>query len=102
MSGAVACVPYPVRFGAPRRELSRPLAARQSKYGQPDDPSTSPSLPEQWAPQSGPATAEGRARSSRNALRHGILAEDVCAGDSPDQRETFGALLDQLRAELAP
>ena len=50
----------------------------------------------------GPITANGKARSSRNAVRHGILAEDVCAGDISEHRNTFNTLLDQLRAELAP
>ena len=50
----------------------------------------------------GPTTAEGKARSSRNAVRHGILAKDVCAGEGLEQREAFVALLDQLGAELAP
>lgn len=41
-------------------------------------------------------------RSSRNAVRHGILTANVYAGESRDQRTAFVALLDQLRAELAP
>src|SRR2546429_681367 len=40
--------------------------------------------------------------SSRNAGRHGILPEDVCAGEALTQRDAFSALLAQLRAELAP
>jgi hypothetical protein len=50
----------------------------------------------------GPTTGEGKARSSRNAVRHGILTDDVCAHDSREQRDNFAALLDQLRSELAP
>jgi hypothetical protein len=50
----------------------------------------------------GPVTPEGKARSSRNASRHGILTANACVGDTPEQRDAFEALLDQLRAELAP
>jgi hypothetical protein len=35
-------------------------------------------------------------------VRHGILVADVTANDTPAQRQDFAALLDQLRAELAP
>jgi hypothetical protein len=50
----------------------------------------------------GPVTVEGKTRSSRNAVKHGILTDDVCAGDTAEQQGTFTALLDQLRAELSP
>jgi hypothetical protein len=50
----------------------------------------------------GPVTPEGKERSSRNAVRHGVLTADVCAGNTPEQRAEFSALLDQLEAELAP
>jgi hypothetical protein len=50
----------------------------------------------------GPITANGKARSSCNAVRHGILTEDLCAGDSREQCDAFVALRDQLRTELAP
>jgi hypothetical protein len=50
----------------------------------------------------GPVTSEGKGRSSRNAVRHGILTANVCAGDTPEQQEAFTGLLDQLRAELRP
>jgi hypothetical protein len=41
-------------------------------------------------------------RSSRNAIRHGILTANLGAGDTPEQREAFSALLGQLREELRP
>jgi hypothetical protein len=50
----------------------------------------------------GPTTAEGKLRSSRNALRHGILSASLCAGESPEQGQAYEALLDDLRTELAP
>ncbi len=48
----------------------------------------------------GPVTAEGRARASRNALRHGLRAATLLApGEDP---AAFEALLDGLRTEYAP
>lgn len=48
----------------------------------------------------GPVTAEGRARASRNAFRHGLRAATLLApGEDP---AAFEALLDSLRAEHAP
>jgi hypothetical protein len=41
-------------------------------------------------------------RSSRNAIRHGILTANLSAGDTPEQREAFAELLGQLRDELRP
>jgi hypothetical protein len=48
----------------------------------------------------GPRTAEGKARASRNALKHGL-----CAGYGPLPSEceaTFNMFLDELREELRP
>lgn len=48
----------------------------------------------------GPVTAEGRARASRNAFRHGLRAATLLApGEDP---AAFEALLDGLRVEYAP
>jgi hypothetical protein len=41
-------------------------------------------------------------RSSRNAIRHGILTANLCAADAPEQRQAFVELLGQLRDELRP
>jgi len=52
----------------------------------------------------GPTTPEGKARSARNTLKHGLLARDVVLtdGDVPECREHFDALLADLIAELQP
>lgn len=48
----------------------------------------------------GPVTAEGRARASRNAFRHGLRAATLLApGEDP---AAFEALVDGLRTEYAP
>jgi hypothetical protein len=48
----------------------------------------------------GPATPEGKARVSKNALRHGLTARHLVIRD--DEREEFAALQDSLSGELAP
>jgi hypothetical protein len=48
----------------------------------------------------GPKTADGKARSARNALKHGLCAEKFVVGDE-DARE-FAALEAALTAELPP
>jgi hypothetical protein len=49
----------------------------------------------------GPRTAQGKARSSRNALKHGLRAETFVAFGDEDQ-EAFEALEAALEDELAP
>jgi hypothetical protein len=49
----------------------------------------------------GPRTAEGKRRSSRNSLKHGILARTVQFRDEADER-TFGLFLSDLQRDLAP
>jgi hypothetical protein len=52
----------------------------------------------------GPNTARAKARSSRNALKHGLLAQDVVV-DTPhghERQADFDALLADLVAELKP
>jgi hypothetical protein len=49
----------------------------------------------------GPRTAQGKARSSRNALKHGLRAETFVAFGDEDQ-EAFEALEAALEGELAP
>jgi hypothetical protein len=46
----------------------------------------------------GPATPQGRARSARNALEHGLLSTQVVvsAGDGAERPEEFQALLEGL------
>ena len=48
----------------------------------------------------GPRTEEGKATSSRNAIRHGVLASVVVA--QCEDRDTFNALMDDLMSEFRP
>lgn len=48
----------------------------------------------------GPRTPEGKARSSENALKHGLTAKDIIIG--PEDREEFDELLAGLQADVAP
>ena len=52
----------------------------------------------------GPTTAQGKARSRRNALKHGLLAEEVLItdGDGAETRADFDSLLADLHEELQP
>jgi len=52
----------------------------------------------------GPRTAAGKARSSKNALKHGLLSNEVliAAGDSEEDVTILEALQDQINADLAP
>jgi hypothetical protein len=48
----------------------------------------------------GPKTAEGKARVSQNALRHGLTAKHLVI--RPEEQEEFIGFRDDLAAELAP
>jgi hypothetical protein len=48
----------------------------------------------------GPITAEGKARSSQNARKHGLTAKDLVIG--PEDHEEFNELLAGLQADVAP
>jgi hypothetical protein len=48
----------------------------------------------------GPVTADGKARSSKNALKHGLLSSDVVLAS--ESKETFKQLLDALIARWQP
>jgi hypothetical protein len=48
----------------------------------------------------GPRTDEGKARSSRNALKHGLSSRDLVI--RPEEREEFNDWLADYRAELDP
>jgi hypothetical protein len=52
----------------------------------------------------GPVTPDGKTRSARNALRHGLLSAHVVvsAGDGAERTEEFQALLDSLLEEFDP
>lgn len=48
----------------------------------------------------GPRTPEGKARSSQNAIRHGILAESIVLAN--ESRDAFSEILSTLQDELRP
>lgn len=52
----------------------------------------------------GPKTAAGKARSRRNALKHGILSAEtlITDGESKEDTATFEALREELKADLDP
>ncbi len=52
----------------------------------------------------GPRTSEGKTRSSQNAMKHGIFAQDVVIrdGDGAEDPAEFDALLEQLTETLQP
>jgi hypothetical protein len=52
----------------------------------------------------GPVTPDGKAVVSRNALKHGIFAEDLVinAGDGREDEMEYHELLDELTKDLAP
>jgi hypothetical protein len=52
----------------------------------------------------GPRTPEGKARSRRNALKHGILASAILikTGPAVDNADEFNELMSALRDDLAP
>src|SRR6478672_9182512 len=49
---------------------------------------------------SGPRTADGKARSSRNALKHGLTSQDLIVRE--DERDEFNSFQAQLQKELGP
>lgn len=52
----------------------------------------------------GPRTADGKARSKRNATKHGILSGEtlIAAGEAKEDAEALEALREDLRADLRP
>jgi hypothetical protein len=52
----------------------------------------------------GPRTSEGKAAVRHNALRHGLLAQDIfiSAGDGREDPEEYATLLEDLRDALQP
>jgi hypothetical protein len=48
----------------------------------------------------GPRTEEGKARSARNSLKHGLTAKDLIVRE--DEQEEFNDLHHSLREQLAP
>jgi hypothetical protein len=48
----------------------------------------------------GPRTDEGKARSSRNAVKHGLTSRQLVI--APGQEDEFAELHDSLLAQLAP
>lgn len=56
------------------------------------------------AKKGGVKTPEGKARVKYNALRHGLLAQEVVVtvGEGAENPEEFNVLLEDLKAQLAP
>jgi hypothetical protein len=53
----------------------------------------------------GPKTPEGKARSSRNAIKHGLLAQQILIDDDDDpneKQEDFDQLLQGLIEDYQP
>jgi hypothetical protein len=48
----------------------------------------------------GPRTTDGKSRSSQNARKHGLTAEDLVIG--PEDRQEFDELLTGLQADVSP
>ena len=48
----------------------------------------------------GPRTAEGKARSSRNAIKHGLLVKEVCLAD--EDEELFANYWEKVLIDLEP
>jgi len=48
----------------------------------------------------GPTTAEGKARSTRNAVKHGLTSKQLVI--APGEEEEFAELHDSLYEQLAP
>ena len=48
----------------------------------------------------GPSTAEGKARSSRNAVKHGLTSKQLVI--APAEEDEFAELHDSLLEQLAP
>ncbi len=77
-----------------------PSAAPVEPTARPRSPAQSEAARRNGARSRGPVSPEGKARASRNALRHGLCSSrSLAPGEDP---EAFGALLADLRREAAP
>lgn len=50
----------------------------------------------------GPRTAEGKANSARNALKHGLLSRNLLFRDGDGSRQEFAVFLENLRRDRQP
>jgi hypothetical protein len=108
----VAEVPHPVTTPTPAPPTTSRPASSTVRRAPPtlsvgDQTQMNPNInPDPPAPQfptpsrGGPVTPEGRARSSRNSLRHGLTAQAVVL--ETESKEDFAALLDSFLTRFHP
>lgn len=50
----------------------------------------------------GPKTSEGKRRSSRNAIKHGLFSKEILAGCTPEESQEYFRLLAAQRKDMGP
>jgi hypothetical protein len=87
--------------GAPVLNAARAAASRRNGAPGPVGEKGPQPLPSPGAKSRGPKTPEGKARSARNALKHGLRAEKFVLLHDEDAKQ-FEAMADALADDLAP